>query len=106
MEEKIKHTQVNTWSRRNGSFCFGLKKCDTEYIASETAQIGQTEVIVTKTDMLITKCNINDTFTTTCRHLGNADIAKFIDENGKGTYAATIITEKERVVVQITEKLK
>ena len=102
-----KSIRLKTWSRGNGYLCFGLKKSDAEYIAEQATAIDQDSVTVMSTVFpIITKCNITKTFTTTCTHLGNANISKFIDKYGTGVYAAAIEVEENTVVVTILKKIK
>lgn len=102
-----KSTRLTTWSKDHSRFCFGLKKSDAEYIAEQAKEIKQDCVIVwSGTFPIRTECNITETFTTTCTHLGNARIAEFIEEHGKGVYGAAIEVDRKAIVVNIVNKIK
>ena len=108
MGEICRVMTLTPWSRGDGTFCFGLKIIDAQHIAEELKEIDQSSVTVKGhfpgSPELMTKCNITETFTTTCPHLGNIDIAHFIEEHGKGQYGAIVIVDHEVLTIEIINK--
>ena len=112
MGEEIRRViHLTPWSRGNGNFCFGLGVVNARHIAEELGNIGQSSITVMSKlsrdnpPELMTKCNINPTtFTTTCPHIGNADIAAFIEEYGKEQYGAVLIVDDEGLTIRIDNR--
>ena len=100
----VRSITLNTWVRKDNAYCFGVSKYDAIYIAEQATAIEKKSVDIMYDSRLITTCNLTNTFTTTCTHLGNVRIARFIEEHGQGTYRAAIEADGTRVIVRILGK--
>ena len=111
MYKELRVILLTPWDRGNGYFCFGVNMTDARHIAEELDAIKQNSITVmsklSRDDppQLMTQCNINDTFTTTCNHLGNADISAFIEKYGKDVrYGAVLIADDKGLTVRIDNR--
>lgn len=86
MSKDIRIIDLKPWSRGYSIFCFGVGRSNAQYIAEALKKRSQSSITVVNSmshlgsPNLVTTWNITKSFTTTCHHIGNADIAKFIEE--------------------------
>ena len=111
MNRNLRIITLTPWSRGDGSFCLGVGITDARHIAEELEDIGQNSITVISNlsrhgpPELTTQCNITETFTTTCNHLGNADIAAFIEEYGTEVrYGSVLIQNNEGLTIRILNR--